>query len=204
VDPARIPRAWRLHPEIRDAGSVTNAARVNHHSNSYYYDLAIATDAERQNLAYSGNGFKANYPYVYETPEGPRAEYICAEDAAKLVGETVPLTARHVSTKAAVPDDVVIGEYTITAWDDERGQEVAAITVDDERANEVLASVYGDDAAAHLLAAGEISTGYTCDIAYDAAKDAYVQKNFRLHHVALVPRGRCTAPACRITPAGEQ
>ena len=211
--PPSIPQSISLHPDIAQAGSPTQAAKVFHHGKTWYYTPAVThgtlfEDQTRHNLAAVGNAFHTRNPFIYNINGKLRVEYVTPEAIQRNMGKKVPLAIYHNlmdPTDPCVPDSQVVGTYEITGFDGEK--EEADIHIDPEAVKRFFANRNETDWVTPILSTGrlpDLSTAYKCRVIYNTPKGRYEQNEIVLASVSIVKQGNCAYPYCSAKLRGNQ
>jgi hypothetical protein len=194
---------YDMHPLVQRYNSISNAARELHKSKSTIYKLLEEPwEAIRINSEGHGNSFSIANPFVYVENGQMSVEYQCPDEIKKLIGQSVPIIIGHENADPETLEpraDTIIGTYTITGYDEEKGAEISKYDIDDRKLNDFVATHPQYRWAVQngtLRSDAEDSTGYFCEVHYDPIKKKRIQKGFKLKHLAIVEKGNCTRDHC--------
>jgi len=201
-------KAWKndyptTHPIIQRYNSISNAARELHKSKNTLYKLMdVSNDVLRVNSMHWGNSFSTSNPFIYANPDFPSGyavEYQCPQSIQKLIGVSVPIWIQHKNSQRT--EEEFVGTYNITGWDEQNGHEIATYDIDWDLVDEIFERERVENWIKPLRQQGkypDTSTEYDCKLRYDRERAKFIQTDFNLIGLALVPQGNCSGTACAI------
>jgi len=192
------------HPILQKYNSINKAAKALHHSKSTIYKMMETPnmDAVRLNMMHSGNSFSTKNPFKYldpNSPSGISVEYQCPDEIKKIIGSRAPIVIDHDGQYR--PEEDTIGSYEITGFDDKLGIETANYDIDWELVDDWFKKNAKENWVEQYRSSGKLpdtSTEYMCNVHYDRERGIFIQKDFNLTRVALVPEGNCSTGFCGI------
>jgi hypothetical protein len=197
----------RRHPILQRVNSISAAVKQGftwegqeYHSKSKAYEILnqILTE-KRINSMHWGNSFSTKNPFKYPDPRAPQGyviEYQCPEGIKKLVNTSWPIWIDHLGER---DESDYVGQYHITGFDEEQGIEIANYDIDWDKVDQWFETNHQSNFT--LDAQGQriipdTSTEYITNIKYDKDRHLFIQTEFDMAGVALVPRGNCSGPYC--------
>lgn len=197
------------HPILQRANSISEAVKdgfywngkVYHSKSKAYEILDMIRTESRNNSMHMGNSFSTKNPFKYEdrnAPEGYVVEYQCPESIKKLIGTKWPMWIDHRGDRT---NEDYVGIYEITGFDEEGGIEIANYDIDWDLVDQWFERS-GQSNFTKLPDGQRIipdtSTEYKCNIKYDKTRNIFIQTDFDMAGVAIVPRGNCASPYCQL------
>ena len=205
----KVNQEERRHPILQRANSISDAVKngfiwegKEYHSKSKAYEILNMVSVEaRFNEMKMGNSFSTKNPFRYpdqNSPLGYVVEYQCPESIKKLVNTSWPIWIDHQGERE---EKDYVGTYTINGYDENLGIEIASYDINWEKVDQWFEannqSNFTLDAQGNRITP-DTSTEYKTNIKYDKDRHVFIQTDFQMAGVALVPFGNCSSPYCSL------